>query len=253
MTKAKVPLYPKGPRKSQVRMKSGCLTVLLQMKRVCPSVHPVMCILILRLIEDPVIPMPANIKSILHKLVKSKFPPPLPPSLPNQAPVNVPVLPPPPPPPPPGFPMFGLLPPPPLGGPPGWNLPPGIPPASSPIYPQLPAATFPYPPPPFLPRQQNPSSKQDPLSSVPHQTFQAHRASQLFPSPPADSPKALPTHPSLPPKPTAASQMVAATIEAAPELRDLKREATAFVPAAVKRRKLVAASGSAVDPAPGED
>src|SRR6266511_2959242 len=158
MTKAKNRLScPKVPRRSPVTMKSECLTTLLLMKKVCSWVHPVMCILISRLIEDPVIPLPPSIKSRLQKLVKSKFPPPLPPSLPNQAPVNVPILPPPPPP-PPGFPMVGSIPPPPPGGPLGWNLPPGFPPASAPIYSQLPTATFPYPPPPpppFLPRQQN--------------------------------------------------------------------------------------------------
>jgi hypothetical protein len=86
---------------------------------------------------------------------------------------------------------------------------------------------------------------QDPLSTVPHQTFQAHRASQL--APPHPSLPANPTKtssssssasPSLPAKPTAAAELAAATVFAAPELRDLKKEATSFVPSAVKRKKV---------------
>ena len=85
---------------------------------------------------------------------------------------------------------------------------------------------------------------QDPLSAIPHQTFQAHRASQLappHPSLPANPTKATSStasaNPSLPAKPTAAAEMAAATVFAAPELRDLKKEATSFVPSAVKRKK----------------
>jgi len=44
-----------------------------------------------------------------------------------------------------------------------------------------------------------------------------------------------PPHPSLPKRPIVISGN--ATITAEPELRDLKRESTAFIPAAVKRRK----------------
>lgn len=75
---------------------------------------------------------------------------------------------------------------------------------------------------------------QDPLSSIPHQTFQAHRAGQLT------------THASLPPKPSltalpssapSAKVNAAATVFAAPQLRDFKKEATAFVPSALKRKK----------------
>jgi hypothetical protein len=65
-----------------------------------------------------------------------------------------------------------------------------------------------------LPASKILSSVQDPLSSVPHQTFQAHRASQLFPSPPTQPQPpqrkdgaTIPSHPSLPPKPTAAAQI----------------------------------------------
>lgn len=142
------------------------------------------------------------------------------------------------PPPPPGITL------PPAGFPP-WGMtlptPPGFQPYNFPVAPPLPP-----PPPNFMARQQNLSSIQDPLSSVPHQTFQAHRASQIFPPPPPPPPPSQPTpakiatipnHPSLPPKPTSAAQMAAATIEGAPELRDLKKEATAFVPTAVKRKR----------------
>lgn len=66
---------------------------------------------------------------------------------------------------------------------------------------------------------------QDPLSSIPHQTFQAHRASRVQP------------HPSLPPKPVTQEVSAAATISAEPELRDLKKEATSFVPAALRKKK----------------
>jgi hypothetical protein len=99
---------------------------------------------------------------------------------------------------------------------------------------------------------------QDPLSSVPHQTFQAHRASQLAPPHPS-----LPANPtkapssssnanlSLPAKPTTAAAMAAASVFAAPELRDLKKEATSFVPSAVKRKKVTATDAiSKVNAAP---
>ena len=46
--------------------------------------------------------------------------------------------------------------------------------------------------------------------------------------------------------------MAAATVVAAPELRDLKKEATSFVPSAVKRKKAAAANaGSKLNAAPG--
>lgn len=148
---------------------------------------------------------------------------------------TLPVLPPPPPPPPPlGIPAhFGSVP----AGFPPWNTSLPQPPPGFQTY-NLPLS--PLPPP--IPRQQNPSSVQDPLSSLPHQTFQAHRASQLFPPPSQPSSASIPSHPSLPPKPTTAAQMAAATIEGAPELRDLKKEATAFIPTAVKRKKVQSAT-----------
>lgn len=97
------------------------------------------------------------------------------------------------------------------------------------------AISPPLPPPGFFPRRmQSSSTIQDPLSTVPHQTYQAYRASQLPPG-----------HPSLPPKPpsgspgaiSASGVHASATISAEPELRDLKKEATAFVPASLKRKR----------------
>ena len=139
----------------------------------------------------------------------SSSPPPFPPPLPN-IPLNTSSFILPPPPPPSGF-NGGVY-----MGPPGV-----IPP--------------PLPPPGFFPRRiQSAATIQDPLSSIPHQTYQAHRASQLPPG-----------HPSLPPKPStstpgtipASRVHVGAIISAEPELRDLKKEATAFVPASLKRKR----------------
>lgn len=84
----------------------------------------------------------------------------------------------------------------------------------------------------------------DPLSGVPHQTFQAHRASKAA------------THPSLPPKPVAAAPAAVsatAVVSAEPELRDFKKEATAFVPTALKRKKAGAAPSAKINAAPSVD
>lgn len=88
---------------------------------------------------------------------------------------------------------------------------------------------------------------QDPLSLIPHTTYQAHRANQTATRSP------LPHNPSLPPKPTAAAELANATVVAAPQLRDFKKEATAFVPSSLKRKKAAAPStgpSSKVDSAP---
>ena len=165
-------------------------------------------------------------------------PPPVPttvPFTPSLAPGGM--IPPPPPPPPPSS-TVGLhgslpLPPPP---PPGAGYPhvfPNFPPTG------VPASSLPVPPPGFFHhRNQSASSSQDPLSSVPHTTYQAHQAHRTT----------LPSHPSLPEKPVAA----AATISAEPQLRDFKKEATAFVPTALKRKRQVAStvSSAKVDAAP---
>ena len=140
--------------------------------------------------------------------------------------------------------------------------PPGIPPPPPTMIPPPPSALFPFPPPPpppgfipspggqipmpgsfpppppgFFPRRgQLNASAQDPLSSIPHQTYQAHRAARTLPPP----------HPSLPVNPTSlqaastsggASISSAATVSAEPQLRDFKKESTAFVPTALKRKK----------------
>ena len=113
------------------------------------------------------------------------------------------------PPPPPGFPSFTQQPqifiPPPPGGPPGRQW----------------------------PRQ--PRVLQDPLSSTPHSTYQGHRAMRQNMAMAAPASSSMPVvSASRPP-----TQAVG-VISAEPELRDLKREATAFVPTAVKRRKVTA-------------
>lgn len=130
------------------------------------------------------------------------------------------------PPPPPGFP--GLPPPPPgfavspyptataPGLPP---LPPGFPCPPAPYTSVL--APMPPPPPGFFPRKR-PRSGQDPLSNISHRTLQGH--------------------PSLPPKPGSvkSNAISSATISAEPELRDLKKESTAFMPTSVKRKRVTA-------------
>lgn len=152
----------------------------------------------------------------------------MPPPFPQQPTMGVPLPPPP---------MMGTAPlPPPLpsgpfpGFPGAMPLPPGFPHG----FPNFPPPSLPPPPPPgFFPRQQSASSMQDPLASVPHSTYQAHQANR----------PSLPPHPSLPEKPVAAIA-AAATISAEPQLRDLKKEATAFVPTALKRKR-PAAPGAA--------
>lgn len=169
---------------------------------------------------------------------------------------------PPPPPPPPGFvgnppPPFGIPYPPPPGVP--YSPFPGVPPAphAFPNFPPPGFPTHPLPPPPpgFFPkRNQSASSIQDPLSSIPHKTFQAHREQtnasghpSLPPNPKRNSvgPLCPPSFPQKPITDKTGAELGAATISSAPQLRDFKKEATAFVPSALKRRK-PGASGSAV-------
>ncbi|KAI5120580.1 hypothetical protein M0805_002530 [Coniferiporia weirii] len=103
--------------------------------------------------------------------------------------------------------------------------------------------SLPPPPPGFYPRRaQSTSAVQDPLSAIPHQTYQAHRQTRQVPPPPS-----LPHNPNLPPRPPALgagpsvgsseASSVNATVSAAPQLRDFKKESTAFMPAALKRKK----------------
>jgi hypothetical protein len=73
-------------------------------------------------------------------------------------------------------------------------------------------------------------------ASAPHQHIQAH----------------LPARPSSSTNPSASTSQAAfqsATISAEPELRDLKKEATAFVPAALRKKK-AAPGGSKINAAP---
>jgi hypothetical protein len=80
------------------------------------------------------------------------------------------------------------------------------------------------------------------LSNVPHQTFQAHRqakrdeAARENQASPVDSGKAVP-----PP--------ASAEISAAPQLRDLRKEAAIFVPRVAKKKK-TAASTTVITAAP---
>ncbi|KAI9570365.1 hypothetical protein HD554DRAFT_2085760 [Boletus coccyginus] len=111
-------------------------------------------------------------------------------------------------------------------------MPEGPPPGDIPVH----LGALPPPPPPgFFPRRiQSTTTIQDHLSSITHQTYQVHRTNQLPPG-----------HPSLPQKPPAGTSgtipasgvYTGAIISAEPELRDLKKEATAFVPASLKRKK----------------
>ncbi|KAJ4472543.1 WW domain binding protein 11-domain-containing protein [Lentinula edodes] len=156
-----------------------------------------------------------------------------------------------------GFPP-GIVPPPPHAGFPAGNLPPP-PPMGFPSFPSFPPNLPPpppmsQPPPGFFPRREkSTSAMQDPLSSIPHQTYQAHRANHLAGHP------SLPAKPGLVVPPRASTKIsstaltAAATISAEPQLRDLKKEATAFVPSALKRKRggASSASTSRVNAAPG--
>ncbi|KIY52008.1 hypothetical protein FISHEDRAFT_63980 [Fistulina hepatica ATCC 64428] len=163
------------------------------------------------------------------------------------------------PPPPPGFPVASL---PPSGVPTGLPLPP--PPLPPTFAPQLgynmppfpPGFGMPPPPPGFFPhRQQNTSAMQDPLSGMPHVAYQARRAahgpapvSSSLPRPPSSLPQKPVTVPGTAPsaapvKTTNPAVTAAATVSAEPQLRDFKKEATAFVPASLKRKRAVENKG----------
>ncbi|KZT02514.1 uncharacterized protein LAESUDRAFT_730271, partial [Laetiporus sulphureus 93-53] len=169
---------------------------------------------------SPVPPPPAGSPPLLFPM---GFP--MPATLP--VPLGVPL---PPPPPPPGFPASGI-PPPPMGFPPMFQGPTG--------FPQPP---LPPPPPGFFPRRsQSASAMQDPLSSIPHQTYQAHRASRMAGSPPPNRP---PISGGVVLSASMKATATAATVEAAPQLRDFKKESTAFVPTVLKRKKAGAAGAT---------
>lgn len=100
---------------------------------------------------------------------------------------------------------------------------------------------------------------QDPMSDIPHVTFQAHQAQRhQLPPPPSGPGSQPPAQSGLPPRPGGTSQAAAsATIFAEPELRDLKKEATAFVPASMRRAAKkgpntnAGSGGLRIDAAPG--
>ncbi|KAJ7597379.1 mRNA biogenesis factor-domain-containing protein [Mycena floridula] len=107
----------------------------------------------------------------------------------------------------------------------GFSLPPPPPPPGFPPFPPPMAGNFPgympmpVPPPGFFNQHHPASMMQEPMLSIPQQSFPAR-----VPPPPSNGPR--------PPV-----DMSAATVFAAPQLRDLKKEATAFVPSALKRKK----------------
>ncbi|WVQ67646.1 uncharacterized protein L199_005849 [Kwoniella botswanensis] len=101
-----------------------------------------------------------------------------------------------------------------------------------------------------------PPMVQDPLSDAPTQTYQGHRIAQhaLPARPPSSSATDTPA-------PTIAGSAIASTsevtkpagageISAAPVLRDLRKEATVFVPRGVKKRK-TGPGGGIINAAPG--
>ncbi|WWC62033.1 uncharacterized protein I303_104620 [Kwoniella dejecticola CBS 10117] len=163
----------------------------------------------------------------------------------------------------------------------GFDAPPGIvagfrPPLPRPMAVPLHAHTHVHsrPPPPFAPpfaqasygpgpstfrpprqlHNRPPPMVQDPLSDAPTQTYQGHRIAQhALPSRPGG-----PSNPGSGPDPSTATSSDAPTptpatgtgeISAAPVLRDLRKEATVFVPRGVKKRK-TGASGF-INAAPG--
>ncbi|KAG6897954.1 hypothetical protein C0992_008344 [Termitomyces sp. T32_za158] len=149
-----------------------------------------------------------------------------------------------PPPPPPGFPSGGVgfptvFPAFSVQPPPGMPLsfpPPGFP-SNNHIPPHMPP-----PPPGFFPRKTQPSIQE---------TLSSYQSGWSAVSP----------HSSLPPKLTStvskqssgktSAEFVSASVSAEPQLRDLKKEATAFVPTALKRKKPGAsASSSRINAAP---
>ncbi|OJT08968.1 hypothetical protein TRAPUB_102 [Trametes pubescens] len=180
-------------------------------------------------------------------------PPPPPPGIPVMAPPAGGFAPPPPP--PPGFAVMSPPPPPPLGFAVMSGVPPPPPPgfpAAFPPFPPMMQMQPPMPPPPpgFYPRRgPNSGPIQDPLSAVPHQTYQAHRASRAAG---ASVPKAVSGGVRLGTSASSSGPSASAVISAEPELRDFKKEATAFVPTTLKRKK-AGAGASKVNAAPTVD
>ncbi|CEL56083.1 hypothetical protein RSOLAG1IB_07536 [Rhizoctonia solani AG-1 IB] len=123
--------------------------------------------------------------------------------------------------------------------------PPGFPATTYSAYPAPFAQSAPYPQ-QMMGREPKPRDRQlaeavrvvqDPLSNVPHITYQTHQA-QRHQFPPSSSTGGQHTalQHGLPSKPGGAPPTTAsATISAEPELRDFKKEATAFVPTSMRR------------------
>ncbi|EJC98581.1 uncharacterized protein FOMMEDRAFT_143044 [Fomitiporia mediterranea MF3/22] len=142
----------------------------------------------------------------------------------------------------------------------------GLPPLPPPPPPGFSYSVAPVPPPPpgfFSRRGQRlaPGAMQDPLSDIPHQTYQAHRVARAAAGSNSTlTPSTLPINPSLPAKPVSADPGASnppkrdvdssATVSAEPQLRDFKKESTAFVPAALKRKKVGGATSGRVNAAP---
>lgn len=109
-------------------------------------------------------------------------------------------------------------------------VPPPFPP-SFPAY-QMP----PFVSPAFAPasRIQSAASMQDPLAPYPHRPYQSHRAErrQIHPLPNRPVKEITGSEPS-----SSAIEKIDAIISAPAELRDLKKESTAFMPASLKRKK----------------
>ncbi|KAL5494574.1 hypothetical protein ACEPAI_35 [Sanghuangporus weigelae] len=167
--------------------------------------------------------------------------PPLPPGLPPLPPGAPPqVMPPFAPNLPPFFPMVsGMpLPPPPPGPIPGQSYPV----AGFSVPPPPPPMVFPFPQNNLLPRLNSHSRRgassgwvQDPLSDQPHKTFQAFRAER---------------HSGASTENADTGASTTATVSAEPQLRDFKKESTAFVPAALKRKKAGGTGGGKINAAP---
>ncbi|KAL5533547.1 hypothetical protein ACEPAG_7 [Sanghuangporus baumii] len=167
--------------------------------------------------------------------------PPLPPGLPPLPPgAPPPVMPPFAPNLPPFLPMVSgmSLPPAPPGPIPGQSFPV----AGLPVPPPPPPLGFPFPQNNLPARPDSHSRRgassgwvQDPLSDQPHRTFQAFRAER---------------HSGASTENTDTSASTTATVSAEPQLRDFKKESTAFVPAALKRKKAGGTGGGKINAAP---
>lgn len=106
-------------------------------------------------------------------------------------------------------------------------------------------------------RPGGPSQIQDPLSDAPQQTYQAMQHARQFGAPAVHPPGSAPPPPP-PPIATAGPFISAggasaaganATISAAPVLRDLKAEATAFLPTHLRKKRAAAQAAAAAAPA----